>query len=93
MIEFADALPFSEWDEKTKKWRVAVRGEDRRVGERVREKAAKRFNSQESWTRRFLAQRPGAQFDERGRLIIGEDELLEMMKKFEDRFNQWAGNK
>lgn len=93
MTQYADALPFSEWDPKTKKWRVAVRGEDRRVQGVAEEKHAKDYNAQSSWTRRFLATRPGATFDDKGRLLISTEDLELAMKNLQDRYDKWAGNK
>lgn len=87
----ADALPFSEWDPRTKKWRVAVRGEDRRVQGVAETKYAKNYDEQSSWTRRFLATRPGATFDDKGRLLISTEDLEQAMKNLQDRYDRWLG--
>lgn len=91
MTEYADGLPFSEWDAKTKRYRVAVRGEDRRVSDRWAEKKSREYNSKASWTRRFLCTRPGATFDANGKLIISTEDLELAMKNLQDRFDKWAG--
>jgi hypothetical protein len=52
---------------KTKKWRVAVRG-DARI---VTEKLQKQYNTADAWERRRAASAKDAKFDAKGKLIYG----------------------
>lgn len=81
-IHLGDARPGNE--ERTQRWRTIVRGEERRVGERLREQAERRYNTPGVVARRRAITKPGnfhrLRFSHTGELlnhITEEGELLD----------------